>query len=66
VISLVSEYHHHPSVMHLSTHQGISLGQKVAHVHHLEKHLVGQVIFFGQKRTQIVSLQLKVISCSEA
>ena len=25
VISLFSEYHHHPSVRHLSTHQGISL-----------------------------------------
>jgi len=25
VISLASEYHHHPSVMHLSTRQGISL-----------------------------------------
>jgi len=45
VISSVSEYHHHPSVMHLSTHQGISLGQKIIHVHRSEKHLMEQVVF---------------------
>ena len=33
VISLVSEYHHQPSMMHLSTHQDISLGLKIVHVH---------------------------------
>jgi len=27
--------------MHLSTHQDISLGLKIVHVHHLEKHLMG-------------------------
>ena len=32
-ISLVSEYHHHPSVMNLSTYQDITLGQKNVHVH---------------------------------
>jgi len=33
-ISLASEYHHHPSVKILETHQGISLGHKSVHVHH--------------------------------
>jgi len=28
----VSEYHHHPSVMHFSTDQVISLGQKRVYV----------------------------------
>ena len=28
-ISFASEYHHHPSVKYVSTHQGISLGQKL-------------------------------------
>jgi len=51
VISLVSEYHHHPLMMHLSTHQDISLGQKIVHVHHLEKHLMGQVAYILQKNT---------------
>ena len=45
VFSLVSEYHHHPSVMHSSTHQGISLGQKIVHVRHLEKHVMEQVVY---------------------
>jgi len=45
VISLVSERHHHRSMMHLSTHQDISLGLKIVHVHHLAKHLMGQVVF---------------------
>jgi len=31
--------------MHLSTHQDISLGLKIVHVHHLEKHLMGQVVY---------------------
>jgi len=49
------EYHHHPSVKHLSTHQGISLGQKIVHVHHSENHLMEQVVYtFGTKRTLIV------------
>jgi len=53
VISLVSECHHHPSMMHLSTHQVISLGQKVVHVHHLEKHLMEQIVytFLAKKNT---------------
>jgi len=50
-ISLVSEYHHHPSMMHLSTHQDISFGQKIVHVHHLEKYLMEQIVytFMGKK-----------------
>jgi len=57
VISLVSECHHHPSMMHLSTHQDISLGQKIVHVHHLEKHLMEQVVysFLGKKEHQLFS-----------
>jgi len=53
VISLVSEYHHHPSVMHLSTHQDISLGQKIVHAHHLEKHVMEQVfiLFWAKMNT---------------
>jgi len=41
-------------MMHLSTHQDISLGQKIAHIHHLEKHLMGQVVytFLGKKEHQ--------------
>jgi len=49
VISLVSECHHHPSMMHLSTHQDISLGLEIVHVYHFEKHLMEQltsIIFF--------------------
>jgi len=53
VISLVSEYQHHPSVMHIAfIHTPwFSLGQKIAHVHNLEKHLMGQVVytFLGKK-----------------
>jgi len=45
VISLVSECHHHPLMMHLSTHQDISHGLIIVHVHHLEKHLMGQVVY---------------------
>jgi len=57
VISLVSEYHHHISVMHLSTHQDISLGQKIVHEHHLEKHLVEHVVytFLAKKEHQLFS-----------
>jgi len=44
-ISFVSEYHHHPSVRHLEIHQGIWLGQKMLHLHYLEKHLMGQVVY---------------------
>jgi len=35
--------------MHSSTQRGISLGQKIGHVHHLEKHLVEQVAVCGKK-----------------
>jgi len=42
-ISFVSEYHNHPSVRHVSTHQGISLGHKTVHIHRSEKHLMDQV-----------------------
>ena len=52
VISLVSEYHHHPSMQHLSTHQSISLGQKIVHVH--RSHLMEQVVYYflGKKEHQ--------------
>ena len=42
---------YHSSVMHLSTHQGNSLGHKIAHVHHVEKQLMEQVLytFLGKK-----------------
>ena len=44
--SLVSEYDHYPSVRHLVTHQdSISLGQKIVHVHHSEKHLMEPRLF---------------------
>jgi len=68
VISLVSEYHHHPSMMHLSTHQDMSLGQKNCIRTLFRKTFdgAGCLYFFGQKRTPIVLLQLKVISCSAA
>jgi len=58
VISLVSEYHqyhHHPSVIrHLSTHQDISLFQRIVLVHHSEKHLMEQVVynFLAKKNTK--------------
>jgi len=32
-------------MMHLSTYQDISLGLKIVHIHHLEKHLMGQVVY---------------------
>jgi len=53
-ISLVFEYHHHPSVRHLATNQSISLGQKIVRVYHLEKHLMEQVVyhFWGKKEHQ--------------
>jgi len=43
--------------MEYSTHQGILLGEKIAHVHHLEKHLMGQVVytFLGKKEHQLFS-----------
>jgi len=44
-ISLVFEYHHHPSVRHFATNQSISLGQKIVRVYHLEKHLMEQVVY---------------------
>jgi len=54
VISLVSEYHHHSSVRHLSTHQSISLGRKIVYAHRSDKHLMEQVvyIFLGKKQHQ--------------
>jgi len=47
--------------MHLSTHQDISLGQKIVHVHHLEKHLMGQVdcTFLGKKEHQLICCNQK-------
>jgi len=68
VISLISEYHHYPSVRHLSTQQGISLGQKNRNRTPFSKKFngAGCVYFFGKKRTAIVFLQLKAISCSTA
>jgi len=45
VISLVSEYHHHPSVRRLVIHQDIWLGQIIVHVHNSEKHLMKQVVY---------------------
>ena len=51
----VSEYHHHPSLMHLSTHQGISLGQKRIYVGQLEKYFMEQVVYtFGAKKRQFI------------
>jgi len=40
--------------MHLSTHQGISLDQEIAHVHHLVKHLMEHFVytFLGKKEYQ--------------
>jgi len=50
-ISFVSEHHKHPSVRHVSKHQGISLGQKIVHVHRSEKHLMEEVVYnFGGKK----------------
>jgi len=53
VISLFYKYYHHPSMMHLYTHQDISFGQKIVHAHHLEKHLMEQVVhtFWAKKNT---------------
>jgi len=46
-------------MMRLSTHQDISLGQKLLHVHHLEKHLMEQVVytvlFWAKKNTNFVA-----------
>ena len=43
-------------MMPLSTHQDISLGLKIVHVHHLEKNLMGLVvyIFLGKKEYQLL------------
>ena len=50
-ISFVSEYPNHSSVRCVSTHQAISLGQKLVHVHYSEKHLMEQVVYnFGAKK----------------
>jgi len=53
VISLVSECHHHPSMMHLSTHQDISLGLKIVHLHHLENVWWARlfILFWAKKNT---------------
>jgi len=63
VISLVSECHHHPSMMHLSTNQDISLGFKNCTRTPFRKtfHGAGCLYLFGQKRTPIVLLQLKML-----
>jgi len=53
-------------VIHLFTHQGISLGQKIAHAHHLVKHLMGQVVYTFLGKKEHILLQLKVILCSAA
>jgi len=50
--------------MHLSTHQDISLislGHKIVHVHHLEKHLMEQVVytFLGRKEHQLFCCNYK-------
>jgi len=58
----VSEYYHHPSVMHLSTHQGISLGQKRVYVRQLEKYFMEQVVHtFGANKRQFF---VAMLSCS--
>jgi len=44
-IAFASEYHNHPSVRHVSTHQDISLGHKIVHVHRSEKRLMEQVVY---------------------
>jgi len=38
---------------HLSTHKDISVGLQIVHVHHLEKYLMGQVVytFWAKKNT---------------
>jgi len=46
-------------MMHLSTHQGVSLGQKISHVHHLEKHLMGHAVYTFLGKKNIVLLQFK-------
>jgi len=53
VSSLVSECHHHPSMMHLSTHQDISPSLKTVHIHDLDKHMMGQIVytFWAKKNT---------------
>ena len=47
--------------MHFSTHQDISLGVKIVHVHHLEKHLMEQVVytFLGKKEHQLFLLRVQ-------
>jgi len=42
-------------MMDLPTDQDIPLGQKIIHVHHLEKHLMEQVVytFMGKKEHQL-------------
>ena len=55
-------------MMHLSTHQDISLGLKIVHVHHLEKHLMGQFVytFLGKKEHQLlfVTIESDFVFCS--
>jgi len=57
-ISFVSEYDHHPSVRHVSTHQGISLGRKSVHVHRSETHFMEQVVLY------LHICKLSLINCS--
>jgi len=53
-ISFASQYHHYPSVEHLATHQGMSLGQKIIHVHNSEKPFMQQVLYtLRQKEHQL-------------
>jgi len=61
VISVVSEYHHHSSVMHLFTYQGISLGQKIVHVYQV--FLKDALYFIG---TRFGSLDIKIESLESA
>jgi len=55
VISLVSEYHHHSSMMHLSTHQDISLGLKIVRVAYTIYKNIWQgrlfIVFWAKKNT---------------
>ena len=43
------ECHHHPSMMHLSTQQGISLGQKIVHGHRFRKTFDGAGCLYSFK-----------------
>jgi len=52
--------------MHISTHEGVSLGQKL-YTHTVKKRLMEQVLHtFLDKKNPLLLLQLKEISCSAA